>query len=171
MKQEKENQDNEESSGVKAQTEQTQGGNPKKPLSSQDKMLEALAKGCSRKAAAAAGDMTAVELDRLLADDPVLARKARLARGKAEYELLTAIWKHTDWRAKTWLLEHWVAAAAQEEGEGFDDDERVRDDLSYRRLREDLAQSAGRPAVEGAALGRTAGGPGDVAGPADSPPA
>jgi hypothetical protein len=146
------------------------GEGEKHPETPREFVLDAFKKGCSRKAAAAAGDMTAAELDRQLADDPDLARKARMGRGKAEYELVTAIW-NGDWRAKAWLLEHWLAPGAQAEGEGFDDDERERDDLSYRRLREDLARSSGCAEGEDPAPEGTAGGRGDVAGPAVAAPA
>ena len=140
-----------------------------KELSPGERLLDALKMGCTRKAAAAAGEMTAEELERKIAEEPKLAVAARFGRGRAQYELVRAIWDNRDWRAKAWLLEHWLSGSP--EGEGLDDDESQRDDLAHRRLREDLAETARRAGDEAASAGGDAGAGAECGGPAEASPA
>jgi hypothetical protein len=140
-------------------------------MTPEQRMLDAMNKGCSRRAVAAAGDLTVAQLEERMAADAPLLRAARLGRGRAEHSLVRDLWGAKDWRAKSWLLEHWIAGGPGAEGDGLDDDERERDDLAYRRLREDLAAHPDPDAPEEARPGGVADGRGDQPGTAGETPA
>jgi len=136
-------------------------------------VLEAVAMGCLRWMAAAAGDMTRAELRELLEEDADFARRVEIARGKAGVEAITALRdakdKDKDVKVWMWLLENLIlprrAVAGGKpqgrrgQGDGEEGEDRV--DLGTQRLLEALERLGIQPPAS------TVGGPAD--GPAGGP--
>jgi hypothetical protein len=113
-------------------------------------ILEAVRLGCPRWMAAAAGDMTRVELREALEEDEDFARRMEIARGKAGVHAITSLWeakeKDKDIKVLMWLLENLIlprrtaagskAQGRRGQGDGEEAEDRV--GLGTQRLLEAL---------------------------------